>query len=88
VRKGDVVSDDLDGRGLLAVLLPRARAQAAFDCDALALGEMLGAGIGLAVPGADAEEVRTVAATPDASGGMIAIFELSPRVARKKSQRP
>src|SRR4029453_7920763 len=48
---------DLERVAALAVLFPRAGAQAAFDGDAPALVEVLGAQLRLTLPGADPHEV-------------------------------
>src|SRR5579884_765682 len=53
----DAVRDDLDGVPALTVLLPRAALQAAVDGHALSLREVVGAGLGLAVPDGDPDEV-------------------------------
>jgi hypothetical protein len=53
----DSMGHDLDGAPALAVLLPRTAAQPAVDADLAALREVLGAQLGLPVPGVDPDEV-------------------------------
>src|SRR5207247_9463031 len=47
----------LDGTSFLSILLPRAVSQPSLERDLAALREVVGAELGLAVPGRDTEEV-------------------------------